>query len=110
MLTFTKLIENLISNNHLEYLKNIKTGVFVLNKDELEDVEYETLKYLSTVYLNFEETNLEMYMSLKNNLKRIDKYNSLKNMKSNYNEYTNNVEFEKNSSIEDIIKKLEGLK
>ena len=100
-----ELIENLISNNHLEYLKNIKTGVFVLNKDELEDIEYETLKYLSSVYLNFEETNLEMYMSLKNNLKRIDKYNSLKNMKSNYNEYTNNVEFEKNSSIEDIIKK-----
>ena len=88
-----ELIENLISNNHLEYLKNIKTGIFVLNKDELENIEYETLKYLSTVYLNIEETNLEMYMNLKNNLKRIDKYTVLKNIKSNYNESKNVIEF-----------------
>ena len=66
-------IENIILNMHLDYLRNINTGIFVLNKNELEEYEYDSLKYLSSVFIKLEDSNLESYMRDNKILKRIDK-------------------------------------
>ena len=66
-------IENIILNMHLDYLKNVNTGIFILNKNELEEYEYDGLKYLSTVFIKIDDMNLETFMRDNKILKRIDK-------------------------------------
>ena len=92
-----ELIENIIQNRHLEYLKYTNSGIFILNKNELEDKEYETLKYLSTVFINLDESNLDMYMKENKRLRLIDKYS--KNIKR-INENIQNI-VDKSDEIND---------
>ena len=93
-------IENIIMNMHLDYLKNINTGIFVLNKNELYENEYEAIKYLSTVFIKLDDLGLESYMKENKIYKRIDR---------TYLRKINNKEkdiHELNESNESLIKDL----
>ena len=52
-------IENLIQNNQMAYLKNIKGGIFELSKNEISKDDIELLEFLATIIINGNEVSLE---------------------------------------------------
>ena len=45
-------IENIILNKHMSYLKNIRGGIFELNKNEMERKDRELLEAVSTIIID----------------------------------------------------------
>lgn len=55
-------INEVISNKQLEFLKNIKGGIFVLNKDELEKEDLDAIEFKSRFVIDADFGNIETYM------------------------------------------------
>ena len=45
-------IENIILNSHMAYLKNIKGGIFVLTKNEIDKNDIQLLEFVSTIIID----------------------------------------------------------
>ena len=52
-------IENVISNEQMTYLKNIRGGIFELNKNEITKSDLELLEFVSSITINSEKGTLE---------------------------------------------------
>jgi len=59
-------IESNILNNHMGYLKNIKGGIFTLNKEEIDIKDIKLLEFLSAIMINSDKGGL------KNNIKDLE--------------------------------------
>ena len=59
-------IETSILNSQMGYLKNIKGGIFVVNKEEMEEKDIELLEFISSIIIDSSKGGLE------NNLKEIE--------------------------------------
>lgn len=55
-------INELISNKQLEYLRNINGGIFILNKDELEKEDLDTIEFKSRFIIDASFGNIETYV------------------------------------------------
>lgn len=52
-------IEANIANNQISYMKNIKGGIFILTKDEMNEKDIDLLKFVSTIIVDGRLGNLE---------------------------------------------------
>ena len=68
-----EMIYSNVQNKHLEYLISKDAGIFIINKDEMEEKEYEVLKYLSTCFIDLEKSNIDRYMKENEMLKIVDR-------------------------------------
>lgn len=59
-------IEGLVLNEQMSYLKNIKGGIFILNKNETDKKDIEILDFLATIVID------SKYGGLKNNIKELE--------------------------------------
>ena len=55
-------IYEVISNKQLEYLRNIKGGIFILNKDEIEKEDLATIRFKSRFIIDADIGNIETYV------------------------------------------------
>ncbi len=55
-------INEVISNKQLEYLKNINGGIFILNKDEIEKEDLDTIEFKAGFIINSSFGNIETYI------------------------------------------------
>lgn len=55
-------INEVISNKQLEYLRNIKGGIFILNKDEIEKEDLTTIRFKSRFIIDANIGNIETYV------------------------------------------------
>ena len=55
-------INSTISNKQLDYLKDINTGIFVLNKDEILKEDLEVIEFKARVILDASKTDLESFI------------------------------------------------
>lgn len=77
-------MENLVLNSHLAYLKNIRGGIFQLNKNEIDKKDMELLEFVATVIID----------SSKGSLK-----NAINDIEEEYFEKTKIIEDEENSNV-----------
>ena len=59
-------IEGNILNNHMSYLKNIRGGIFILSKEEIDKKDIELLEFVSSIIIDSNKGGLE------NNIKEIE--------------------------------------
>ena len=52
-------MENLVLNSHLAYLKNIRGGIFQLNKNEIDKKDMELLEFVATVIIDSSKGSLK---------------------------------------------------
>ena len=52
-------IENAILNTHMAYMKNIKGGIFVLNKGEIEKQDITLLEFVSSITIDSKKGGIE---------------------------------------------------
>ena len=52
-------IESSIFSSHLAYLRNIKGGIFTLNKEEIENKDIELLEFIASIIVNSSKGGLE---------------------------------------------------
>ena len=69
-------VENAILNNHMGYLKNTRSGIFSLNKEEITKEDAELLEFVSTIIIDSSKGSIE------NNLKEreeeyLEKYKNI---------------------------------
>ena len=104
-----ELIDNVILNKHLEYLKYVSTGIFILNKNEMDIKEYECMKYLATVYIDLENGGIESYIRDNKVLKRIDRnyFSKIDNLKCINKDEILLVDKNDESKVQSLTKKLE---
>ena len=81
-------IEGNILNNHMSYLKNIRGGIFILSKEEIDKKDIELLEFVSSIIINSNKSGLE------NNIKEIeeeylDSYKDIGNEENVINTVTN---------------------
>ena len=69
-------IEKAIANQGIAYLKNIKGGIFVLNEDEVNEKDINTIKFLASLKLEARQGKLE---------------NAIKDMEDEYLDITQNI-------------------
>ena len=77
-------MENIVLNSHLAYLKNIRGGIFQLNKNEIDKKDMELLEFVATVIID----------SSKGSLK-----NAINDIEEEYFEKTKIIEDEENSNV-----------
>ena len=88
-------IDGIISNKQIEYLKNINSGIFILNTNELEDDDLETILLKSKIVINASNGGIKQF--IKSNQKN---YNNRINKKVEFNDeeelsykYNDNLKF-----------------
>ena len=58
-------IESIISNNQLDYLKNVDSGIFVLNKDEVQKEDLEVIEFKAGVIIDASLQEIGSYIKEK---------------------------------------------
>ncbi len=96
-------IDATILNQHMGYLKNINGGIFLLNEEEMDEKDFELLKFISVITINCGKGNLE------NNIKDLEE-EYLEKYKEISEEETTNVFIGETTEDVDIIKDKENLK
>ena len=96
-------IENQILNKHMAYLKNIRAGIFLLSKNEIDKKDISLLELVAEVIIDSKKGGLE------NNIRELEEEYLEKT--ESFNEKENNIiyEEEKDEDI-DILKNNEKLK
>ena len=72
-------IETCISERQLEYLKNIKTGIFVIKKNEMSKENIEALKIKSSVIIDCKNGDLKSIVKEMDENEKKEKFNISKN-------------------------------
>ena len=93
-------IENLVLNSNMAYLKNIKGGIFELNKTEITKQDFDLLKFVATLIIESDRG------SLKNAMNEIEE-EYIDKMKNIANEEPSQTCIEEEN---DVIKNIEDLK
>ena len=75
-------IENAILNNHMAYLKNVKSGIFTLNKQETSQDDIELLEFIASIVIDTSKGGIE---------------NNIKDMEEEYLEKYREIGNEENS-------------
>ena len=96
-------IDSTILNQHMGYLKNIKSGIFILNEEEMDKKDITFLEFISVITIDCAKGNLE------NNLKEIEE-TYLENYKEISEEENVNQFVEENTEDVDILKDTKTLK
>lgn len=98
-------IETSILNSQMGYLKNIKGGIFVVNKEEMEEKDIELLEFISSIIIDSSKGGLE------NNLKEIEEEYMEKYKEIGQEPQVNNIMLEENETDDiDILANKENLK
>ena len=97
-------IETKISDAHLEYVKNIKGGIYVLSKSEISHMDIELLEFVATLILDGNKNDLEHMVKDEEEefLRNTSKIENLNFEETIYQEADNNQE--------DILENKEDLK
>ena len=96
-------IESTILNQHMGYLKNIKAGIFILNKEEIDKKDIAFLQFISVIIIDCAKGNLE------NNIKEIEDI-YLEDYKEISEEENTKQFVEENTEDIDILRDTENLK
>ena len=56
-------IEEAIANKQLEYMKNKKSGIFILNKKEINSIDLQVIEYKANIIIDANINNLETYLN-----------------------------------------------
>ena len=63
-------INSVISERQLQYLKNISSGIFILNKNDLPDEDLETIKFKSKIQIDCKNGDISSF--IKENNKKVE--------------------------------------
>lgn len=96
-------MENIVLNSHLAYLKNVRGGIFQLNKNEIDKKDMELLEFISTVIIDSNKG------SIKNAINEIEDEYFEKTKKIESEEYPIFIQEEK-SEESNFIKEKDDLK
>ena len=77
-------IDEVIANKQISFLKNINTGIFVLNQDEILKEDYEVIEFKARINIDSKNGGIESY------IKELDE----KIINENINRKENNIEVE----------------
>ena len=95
-------IETAILNNHISYLKNIRAGIFILSKEQMEENDIRLLEVVSVL-------NIDSHLGSLENLIKDAEEEYLKDYK-NINNETGAYIFEDNTDEIDLLADTENLK
>ena len=95
-------IENQIANRHLEYMKNISGGIYVISKNEILDNDVEIINAISEIIIDVRKGDLEYIINdmEEEYLSKIQKIDEI--------EFDD--KFEENTEQEDLLKNKENIK
>ena len=96
-------IENIVLNSHLAYLKNIRGGIFEINKNEIDKKDMELLEFVATIIIDTAKGGI------KNAINEIEE-EYLERIKIISNEEQPPIMIEEAESDIDIIKQSQDLK
>ena len=85
-------IDGIISNKQIEYLKNIKTGIFVLNTNEIENEDIELICLKAKAIINVSNGGIKQFLK--------------SNQKNYFNKFRKNINLEEEENFYKVNKEL----